>query len=539
MRKLFDTVKSLRVPRSAFNLSYDKAFDCEMGQLIPIMCEEVVPGDRFKIGNEMVIRFQPTVAPIPDEIVAKVDYFQVPNRLIFNDEIDGVGNNWETFITKGFDGDSTVSLPRWIPSRNGVCSLWDYFGFPVGVFPRGKSAPLAFPKRAYNLCFNEFYRDENLQDEVSLDNEDVLYSNWSKDYLTSALLEQQRGPATALPVNTQVRFDSQDLTGYIYTNKAIPLYNLTDGYDSDPSPNKDFGLVGSAGGTVNWQSKFQGNNPSTNGTWATKTAHLSVKTNSNQLNNHIDAVSTAFNVSELRLAFQIQKWQERNARGGVRYTEFLQSHFGVHPRDDRLQRPQYLGGTRTPIITSEVLQHSESEATPLGTYAGKMMTADSNYVDTVNVVEYGWIIGILRIMPKARYTQGINRQFLRSSPFDYYFPEFANLSEQAIYNEEVFATDDEAQNLGVWGYQGRFDEMRFKASQICGNLRGNLDYWTLARKFHSLPNLNSDFVRCVPSKRIFAVQSSATPACIVNFFNRIKALRPMPYIAQPGLIDHN
>lgn len=538
MAKLFDSVKSLRVPRSAFNLSYDKAFDCEMGQLIPIMCEEVVPGDRFKIGNEMVIRFQPTVAPIPDEIIAKVDYFQVPNRLIFNDDIDGVGNNWETFITKGFDGDSTVPLPRWNVStdKNGVCSLWDYFGFPTGVKPRGNSAPVAFPKRGYNLIFNEFYRDENLQEEVDLDSEDVLYTNWSKDYLTSALLEQQRGPATALPVNTTVEFDEEDLTGVAYSiggipPETIPNYNVSSSgaYIKSVSNGSDIKLVST-------YSAINGNiSPSSQ----TRESSIGVKVNAGGLNNHIDAVSTAFNVSELRLAFQIQKWQERNARGGVRYTEFLQSHFGVHPRDDRLQRPQYLGGTRTPIITSEVLQHSESESTPLGTYAGKMMTADSNYVDTVNVVEYGWIIGILRIMPKARYTQGINRQFLRSSPFDYYFPEFANLSEQAIYNEEVFAAEDEDTNLGVWGYQGRFDEMRYKPSQICGNLRGNLDYWTLARKFSELPNLNGDFVKCVPSKRIFAVQSSETPACIVNFYNRIKALRPMPYIAQPGLIDHN
>lgn len=532
MARLFDTVKGLRVPRSAFNLSFDKAFDCEMGQLIPIMCEEVVPGDRFKIGNEMVIRFQPTVAPIPDEIVAKVDYFQVPNRLIFNDEIDGVGNNWETFITKGFDGDSTVPLPRWNVTKNGVCSLWDYFGFPTGIVPRGNSAPLAFSKRAYNLVFNEFYRDENLQEEVDLDSEDVLYTNWSKDYLTSALLEQQRGPATALPVNTTVTFDDEDLTGYIYTEKSVP-FSVPSGYTQT---NAVHSLKGSAGGRANWQADFPSTSSSSH---KIETSALTVKTSSGQLQDHLDAVSTAFNVSELRLAFQIQKWQERNARGGVRYTEFLQSHFGVHPRDDRLQRPQYLGGTRTPIITSEVLQHSESEATPLGTYAGKMMTADSNYVDTVNVVEYGWIIGILRIMPKARYTQGINRQHLRTSPFDYYFPEFANLSEQAIYNAEVFAGDDEDTNLGVWGYQGRFDEMRYKPSQICGNLRGNLDYWTLARKFETLPNLNGDFVKCVPSKRIFAVQSSETPACIVNFYNRIKALRPMPYIAQPGLIDHN
>lgn len=534
MARLFDTVKGLRVPRSAFNLSFDKAFDCEMGQLIPIMCEEVVPGDRFKIGNEMVIRFQPTVAPIPDEIVAKVDYFQVPNRLIFNDEIDGVGNNWETFITKGFDGDSTVPLPRWNVTKNGVCSLWDYFGFPTGISPAGNSAPVAFPKRAYNLVFNEFYRDENLQEDVDLDSEDVLYTNWSKDYLTSALLEQQRGPATALPVDTTVRFNAGDLVGYVYTDKDIPF--------TSPSGFEQTGqnyLKGNGGSTVAWEQKFNANTQQNAGQVYTDSSSLSVRGSAKQLNNLIDAVSTSFNVSELRLAFQIQKWQERNARGGVRYTEFLQSHFGVHPRDDRLQRPQYLGGTRTPIITSEVLQHSESEATPLGTYAGKMMTADSNYVDTVNVVEYGWIIGILRIMPKARYTQGINRQFLRNSPFDYYFPEFANLSEQAIFNEEVFASNDETSNLGVWGYQGRYDEMRYKPSQICGNLRGNLDYWTLARKFNDLPNLNGDFVKCVPSKRIFAVQSAETPACIVNFYNRIKALRPMPYIAQPGLIDHN
>jgi hypothetical protein len=255
------------------------------------------------------------------------------------------------------------------------------------------------------------------------------------------------------------------------------------------------------------------------------------------------SAAATFDVSDLRLAFQIQKWMERNARAGVRYTEFLRAHFGVAPRDERLQRPEYIGGSKSPIIISEVLQTSQSTqgtaGSPQGNMAGHGLTADRTRAARYRVSEYGWILGIMSVMPRTAYQQGVNRQFLRRTKFDHYFAEFAHLSEQAIENVELVATNDENYNAGIFGYQGRYDELRYMPSRVCGNMRQLYDYWHLGRKFSltSPPLLNEEFIKCVPDKRIFAVQNE--DGLIVNVANIIRAVRPMPIMSNPGLIDHN
>ena len=272
-----------------------------MAQLIPVMCDEVVPGDVFKIGNQAVVRFQPLGAPILHEINMYVHYFFVPYRILWDD--------WEDFISGGVDGQFADPVPEWEPTLTTEGSLWDFFGFPVGVDPDG-AYPLDFPRRAYNFVYNEYYRDENLQTEVALTNEKILNRGWEKDYLTSALPWQQRGTAPALPIagTTSAKWPGSD---YGVSN------NLT--FKAPAYPNA---LDGS----------------------------LAV------FNNNTVDLSTAstFDIADLRLAFQIQKWMERNARAGVRYTEFLRAHFGVSPRDERLQRPEYIGGSKAPCIISEV-----------------------------------------------------------------------------------------------------------------------------------------------------------------------------------------
>lgn len=252
-----------------------------------------------------------------------------------------------------------------------------------------------------------------------------------------------------------------------------------------------------------------------------------------------EAESTAFNVADLRLAFQISRWQERNARAGVRYTEFLHAHFGVSPRDDRLNRPEYIGGTKSPIIISEVLQTSSTDQTsPQGNLAGHGITADSTRIGKYFVHEYGLIMGILSVLPRPSYIpQGIPRQWTRKTRFDYYFREFANLSEQAVLNQEIFVqgTADDAK---VFGFQGRFNEMRDKQNLVANNMRDYFDFWHLSRKFANAPLLNGSFVECNPdsTKRIFAVQDE--PGLIVHYANRVKAVRPMPILGEPGYIDH-
>ena len=499
-RNVFSQVGGLHPRRSVFDLSYEKKLTCDMAQLIPVMCDEVVPGDVFKIGNQAVVRFQPLVAPILHEINMYVHYFFVPYRILWDD--------WEDFISGGEDGQFSDPIPEWEPTLTTEGSLWDFFGFPVGVDPDG-AYPLDFPRRAYNLVYNEYYRDENLQTEVALTNETILNRAWEKDYFTSSLPWQQRGTAPALPISGTTHAHWAD-TMFNPTMPGVPAQLAFDGVVSN------YALQTHNAQGYNNAIGFFGSN----------TVDLSS--------------ATTFDIADLRLAFQIQKWMERNARAGVRYTEFLRAHFGVSPRDERLQRPEYIGGSKAPCIISEVLQTSSTDATtPQGNLAGHGITVSDAYCGKYHAQEFGLIIGIMSIMPRSAYSQGIDKQWLRKTKYDFYFPEFANLSEQAILNAEICATGTPAHNQDIFGYQGRYDEMRTKNSQIVSGMRTTFDYWHLGRQFNtaSPPVLNEDFIKCIPRKDIFAVPSE--PGLIVNFANIIKAFRPLPYMAVPGLIDHN
>lgn len=292
VNKTFQRVAGARVGRSVFNLSYTKRLTCDMGQIIPIYEQEVVPGDIFEIGVEMVARMQPILAPIMHEIDVFFGYWNVPNRIMWN----GSGtDNWETFITGGEDGTSTPTLPVWTVSTNTVGSLWDYLGNAVGVNAAG-TKPVVFPQYAYNMIWNEYFRDEFLQTEVALTNEDILYGNWDKDYFTSAAESQQLGTTPSIP-----------LTG-----------------------------TGSAtwpGVSAASQTTFYYNNANSAPYDAGSKAALE--------NNTIDfSTAGTMDVEDLRLTVQIQRWMERNQRAGVRYTEFLRSHFGVSPYDARVDRPE-------------------------------------------------------------------------------------------------------------------------------------------------------------------------------------------------------
>lgn len=495
--RLFKNVGSVNPGKSVFNLSYEKKFTCDMGQLIPVMCDEVVPGDFFEIGSQAVIRFQPLVAPVLHEINMYVHYFFVPFRILWDE--------WETFITRGIDGDQEPAIPEWDPTSFSEGSLWDFLGFPIDIDCDGVF-PVAFPMYAYNTIYNEYYRDENLVTEVDIDQEEILNRAWEKDYFTSALLEQQRGTAPALPIDGTT---SADFTSAVSGTSPDNASNRVQQYG---------GSLYMPGGTVN--------------------ADLLTALNKNTVDL---SVASTFDIADLRLAFQIQKWMERNNRAGARYTEFLRSHFGVSPRDDRLQRPEYIGGAKSPVIVSEVLQTSSTDVTtPQGNMAGHAIGVNDAYCGKYHVKEYGLIMGIMSVMPKPAYQQGINKQWLKKTSYDYYFPEFAHLSEQAIINAELCVKDnDSAYNNSVFGYAGRYDEMRIKQNMVCSGMRDTFDYWHLGRIFDpgSLPALNDSFITCVPDKRIFAVESD--PGLIVSFANIIKAIRPLPIIAEPGLVDHN
>ena len=416
---VFSSVLGNKVGRSVFDLSHVKRFTCDMGQLIPVYFDECVPGDTRKIGMQCVTRFQPLVAPILDSVDLTVHYFFVPTRLLMNKEED-----WNTFLTGGVDGkDESVSLPPFIfslfetggtgvyPFSNGCYlgkySLWDYFGLPLVKDEDGGQVYVrivqqnninGFCQRAYNLVWNEYYRDENVCPKASIENSTVLYRAWKKDYFTSALPWQQRGIAPALPLSGTVPVTFGN-------NNLVSIYNTGDnalngfvGAESTPGTFH----VGS-GGAITLNSGVTGPLTGINGYFSA--------------NGSIDLSNAAtFDVATLRQCVQIQRWLELNARGGVRYTEFLRSHFGIAPKDEVLGRPQYIGGTKSSIVISEVLQTSRTEdatqtdkGSPLGRLAGHGLGASSDYICTYTAKEFGYIIGIASWMPKPSYQQGVNR----------------------------------------------------------------------------------------------------------------------------------
>lgn len=516
MNPIFERIGAARVGRSMFDLSYEKKFTCDMGQLIPIMCDEVVPGDVFSIANQIVARFMPLVSPMLHEVWAIVHYYFVPYRILFPD--------WEKFITGGEDGQDATVIPTWNPTNTAVGSLWDYLGFPTGIVPTG-ALPLDFPRRAYARIFNEYYRDQNVQSKVLETQEAILNCAWEKDYYTSALPWQQRGIAPSLPImgtSSAVFSGAVDQWLPVYAGSADNNHNVR-GSVADSSAGWSMSRAGTAGAV-------------TNGALAAQVA-ASFKTWLNS--NSVDlSAATTFDVADLRLVFQIQKFMERSARGGARYTEWLKSMFGVSPRDERLQRPEYIGGSKYPMIISEVLQTGSTDATsPQGNMAGHGLAVGQGLAAKYHAQEHGLIMGLLMIKPKTAYQQGIDRQWLRRSRWDFYNPLFANLSEQAVERAELYVSAVEAENRTIFGYQGRYNEMRSKNSQVNGLMRSSpFDTWHMGRVFSSAPGLNEAFIKCVPTKRIFATTSE--PGLVVSFGNRIKAIRPMPYMSEPGLIDH-
>ncbi|QCS36334.1 major capsid protein [Capybara microvirus Cap3_SP_188] len=558
---VYSSLRGLKPHRSKFKIGYDFKFDCDAGQLIPIFCKSVVPSDVINLSQEIVVRAPAALAPYMAELNAHTYTFFVPYRILFgemqdDEEID-VGSqkimfrHWEIsdhefekFIGGGRSGNLTVSLPRWIPTGqnvvndnwngipagsegsnlndinvtvpdNGKYSLWDYFCFPTGVIPAG-AYPLDFPKRAYNLIYNEWFLDNNLMPAVDVANSNiVLNACWKKDYFTSALPWQQRGTAPAFPISGQ--------TSAVFTKDA-PIITFADASQSIPNTQ----LFTRGTGEVSVFGNLTGD--IVNG------RRVAVSSGFLSSNNTVDLGSAVtFDVSTLRYAFQVQKWLERNARGGSRYVELLKAHFGTSPTDDTLQRPMFIGGSKSPIIVSEVLQTGNG-GEGVGSLFGHTISADANHVTKFHVNEYGLIMTLMCIKPKATYQQGIDREWLYETKYDFLFPEFVNLSEEAVYQAELFATNSEAENKKIFGYQGRYNELRTSQSHVAGGLRDTLSYWHMGRIFGTAPVLNAQFLKCNPRKDVFSVTSEPSYICYVG--NVCHAYRPLPLYPEPGLIDH-
>lgn len=544
--KPYQNVGGLRPRLNTFNTSQAHLYDCRMGELIPVYVKECIPGDRKKITFQAVVRFLPLIAPILHTVMLRVFAFFVPTRHLMNrDTMEDLGDSgeWEDFITGGEDGTEAPALPLWgdtvtnglnvFPYPAGgypIGSLYDHLGHEPGIIPTQNSKPLAFSKRGYNLIYNEYFRDQNVQEAISLDSDVIQHVMWQKDRFTSALYDTQRGDRPAIPLQglTSVNF-----TGII-RDGDIPQ-DLIGMYGSDlhgdylgPGGNSFDFSVGGVPPSLTAENKI-----------FNTTAGYRFKNwlNQNSLNM---SQAVTFDTIEMRRLFQIQKYLERNMRVGSRYTEQLVGRFGVFPEDQRLQRPEFIGGANAPILISEVLQTSKTDGNQaLGEMGGHAITAEVSKLGRYNVKEHGYLYVLAVIQPKSLYTQGIERIWQRRTRYDFPTPELVNLSEIGLKNSELVITGG-ARDDEIFGFQGIYDEMRVSEDRVSGNMRTTLNYWHLGRDdFNRLnpPSLNYNFLKCQPTERIFT--QNIEPNIIVHFGTHVMELRPLPVIAEPGLIDHH
>uniref|UniRef100_UPI004048C2F0 major capsid protein n=1 Tax=Flavobacterium sp. TaxID=239 RepID=UPI004048C2F0 len=503
----FSRVPRAEIQRSTFNRDHGLKTTFDSGYLVPIFYDEALPGDTFSLSAHGFGRLATPLHPFMDNLYIETFFFAVPNRLLWD--------NWQKFMGEQTNpGDSTDYL---VPVTSGTVAnstLYDYFGIPTQVATEWNN----WAGRGYNLIYNEWFRDENLQDSVTVDKGDgpdtitdytMLKRGKRKDYFTSALPWPQKGDAVALPLGTTAPINSD-----AGNNDIIQVYN------TNFSEYRNL-YATTASNNVYFQNQSQAGAP------GKLYADLT------------DA--TAATINQLREAFQIQKLYERDARGGTRYTEIIQSHFGVTSPDARLQRPEYIGGGKDRINVNPVSQLSSTDATsPLGSMGGYATTGFTGHKFSKSFTEHSIIIGMACVFADLTYQQGLPRHFSRSTRFDYYFPVLAHLGEQAILNKEIYTQGTSADD-DAWGYQERWAEYRYKPSWVSGQMRSNdattLDTWHLAQDFASLPALNDSFIEeNPPVARVIAVPSE--PDMLLDLYFKLNCTRPMPTYSVPGLVDH-
>lgn len=544
----FSQIPNSPIQRSVFDRSHDYKTTMDAGYLIPFFVDEVLPGDTFKLRVNAFVRMNTLVAPFMDNVFMDTFFFFVPTRLVWD--------NWQRFCGEQKNpGDSTDFL---IPSLSGTNtfqngSIFDYMGLPTGVALDPTNTPInSLPFRAYNLIFNEWFRDENLIDSIAVPTGDGpdLISNYTlrkrskrHDYFTSCLPWPQKGPQvdinlasnSVVPVEMWSRTDPNTVAKANWNN-GVGIHfagdiNYTSMYNdvggdfvqrySEANPNVGTGLRAILSPNV----KYLNHN----------------NTYGNGYANDPFVSWPSIEVNDLRQAFQIQKFYEKWARGGSRYTETLRVMFNVISPDARLQRPEYLGGTHSRINVVPTAQTSSTDSvSPQSNLSAFGVLGDSAHGFNKSFVEHGYVIGLCCLRADITYQQGLNRMWSRRQLFDFYWPTLAHLGEQVVYNREIY-TQGTADDNGVFGYQERYAEYRYKPSMITGKLRStdaqSLDVWHLAQKFDSLPKLNQDFIEeNPPIARVIAVQNE--PQFFADFWFDLKTSRPMPVYSVPGLVDH-
>lgn len=539
--------------RSTFDRPFSHKTTFNVGDIIPFYVDEVLPGDTHKIRTSKVVRMQTLLTPVMDNIYLDTYYFFVPDRIVWS--------HWKQFMGENTESAWIPQTEYEVPQITAPAGGWsegtiaDYMGIPTKVENLSVNA---LPFRAYALIMNEWFRDENLSDPLNIPLDDATVQGVNTgtfvtdvvkgglpykaakyhDYFSSALPAPQKGPDVKIPValagnlpvyalDERVPDDTSDMTrgNQVWVNQTgstEPFLRLNQA-----------GTVENVWATTSFEAAFA---PS-DGHFEAKPANLwAVQDGSVQ----------AATINQLRLAFQIQKLYERDARGGTRYIEILKSHFGVTSPDARLQRPEYLGGNRIPITINQVIQNSGSMEgeTPQGTTTAYSLTTDVHQEFTKSFVEHGFIIGVMVARYDHTYQQGLERFWSRKDRFDYYWPVFANIGEQAILNKEIFAQGSDEDNE-VFGYQEAWADYRYKPSRVSGEMRSNaqtpLDSWHLADDYSSLPTLSDSWIREDPNNvnRVLAVTSSVSDQLFCDLYVQNRTTRPMPVYSIPGLIDHH
>ncbi len=461
--------------RNKHTLSHYKLLTCDMGQLVPVGLVEVLPGDTVEHSTNALVRLSPLAAPIMHPVTVRIHHFLVPHRLSWNPVFSGV--EWEDFITGGPDGTDNSLVPG-MASTGAPNDLLDYLGIPrvAGV------SIASMPVRAFNLIYNEFYRDQDLVAVREI--EDVTIPNvaWEKDYFTSARPWPQKGDVVTLPIGARAPVVGLGKTNQTYPNNEVELF------ETGASASR---VLGPSDSGPQLELEEDPDNIGFPGIYADLSE------------------ATGVNINEVRKAFALQRFAEARARYGSRYTEYLR-YIGVRSPDARLQRPEYLGGGRVQVAISEVLQTAPDaqaqETSFVGDLFGHGIAAMRANRYRRHIKEHGYILSLMSVRPKAIYANGIARHWLRRFREDYWQKELQHIGQQEIYNAETFATTIGPHD--TWGYQDRYREYREERSQVCAEFRDLLDYWHMARIFETAPALNETFVECEPSKRIFSEQEN-------------------------------
>lgn len=500
--------------RHKHSLSHYKLLTCNMGELVPLTCFEVLPGDTMQMATSLLLRTSPLLTPVMHPVHMRIHHWYVPTRLIWAD--------WENFITGGPDGLNASTPPTITPNTGSgyaVGSLADYLAVPTGVDDLPHSA---LPFRAYGKIFNEFYRDEQLQTAITVSTASGADTTtgtslqnvcWEKDYFTSSRPTAQLGAAVSLPLGTQATVKTSGST--LITGAAAPLI-----------------FRDSAGGAITADKAFSTGGSGNIAESAVAAAGLGAGVYPNNLYADL-STATAATINDLRAALALQKYEEARNLYGSRYTEYLR-YLGIrNPSDARLQRPEYLGGGRQTIQFSEVLQTANTTSGTPGTGVGTMLGHGIGAVRSNRYrrffEEHGWVISLLSVLPRTMYVQGLPRAYSRATKTDYYQKEFEHIGQQQVLNKEVYWAHGTPN--GTFGYQDRYDEYRRIESSVSGDFRTTLNMWHLARVFSSDPALNSTFVSSNPATRIF--QSTASDQLYIMANHNIQARRMLSHTGGP------